>query len=165
MVNHMFMQRTITTPQKYGVILCLPKTSGAQRPAEYRSITLLNTDYKLLARIIAHRLRPVMEEHLKTSQFCGVPGYTIYEAVATVREAIAQAEIKHKLLCVLPLDFQEAFDKISHHYLFTILKSYRPYKGHVRERNSVRPNQRACNRAHSDPVCCQEGLPDDYGTL
>lgn len=70
-VNQMFMQRTITTQQKHGVIVCVPKTSGAQTPAGYRSITLLNTDYKLLARIIAHRLRPVMEEHLKTIQFCG----------------------------------------------------------------------------------------------
>ena len=57
-----------------------------------------------------------------------VTGHTIYEAVATVREAIAQAEIKHKPLCVLSLDFQEEFDKISHQYLFTILKSCRPYE-------------------------------------
>jgi hypothetical protein len=65
-----------------------------------------------------------MAEHLQKNQFCGVPGNIIFEAVATVREAIAQAEVTRTLLCVLSLNFKEAFDKISHRYLFTILKSY-----------------------------------------
>ena len=75
--------------QKHGVNVCLPDSSGSQTPADFRPITLLNTDYKLLARIIAHRLRPVMTEHLQTGNFCGVPRNTIFEAVATLREAIA----------------------------------------------------------------------------
>ena len=41
-----------------------------------------------------------------------------------MREAIAQAEVRHVPLCVLSLDFQKAFDRISHQYLFTILRSY-----------------------------------------
>jgi hypothetical protein len=47
-----------------------------------------------------------------------------YEAMAAVREAIAHAEVKSTPLCILSLDFQEAFDNISHTYLFTMLKSY-----------------------------------------
>jgi len=84
----------------------------------------LNTDYKILARIIANRLRPVMVELLQQSQYCGVPGNTIFEAVATVREAIAQAELKQALLCILSLDLQEALDRISHQYLLAILRSH-----------------------------------------
>jgi len=87
-------------------------------------MTLLNSDYKILARILAHRLRPVLEEHLRTSQFCSIPGNSIIEAVSTVREAIAQVERTKSALCVLTLDFQEAFDRLSHQYLFTILRSY-----------------------------------------
>ena len=44
--------------------------------------------------------------------------------MATVSEAIAQAEVTRVSLCVLSLDFQEAFDRISHQYLFTILRNY-----------------------------------------
>jgi len=46
-----------------------------------------------MASIIVNRLRLIMAELLQPSQFCGVPGRTIFEAVATVREAIAKAEI------------------------------------------------------------------------
>jgi len=38
--------------------------------------------------------------------------------------AITYAEVANILLCVLPLDFKEAFDKISHTYLLTILQSH-----------------------------------------
>jgi len=53
-----------------------------------------------------------------------VPGNTIFEAVATMREATTDAEVTQTPLCMLFLDFQEAFDKISHQYVFTILKIY-----------------------------------------
>ena len=106
------------------MILCLPKSSETTTLADFRSITLLNTDFKISARIIANRLRPMMTEQLQQSQYCGVPGNTIFRVVATVREATAQAEVKQAPLCVLSLDFQEAFDRISHQYLFAILRSH-----------------------------------------
>ena len=124
MMNQMFMERKVSAQQKHGVIVCLPRSSDPTTPADFRPITLLNTDYKIMARIIAYRLRPMIEELLHPSQFCGVPGRTIFEAMANVREAIAQAEVKRVPLCVLSLDFQEAFDRISHQYLFTFLRSY-----------------------------------------
>ena len=66
----------------------------------------------------------MVEEHLRISQFCIVPGNSIIEAVSTVREAVAHAELTDTSLCVLTLDFREAFDRIAHDYLFTILKIY-----------------------------------------
>jgi hypothetical protein len=63
-------------------------------------------------------------EKLRESQFCGVPGNNIFDAVTTIREAIAQAELSATPLCVISLDFKEAFKKISHTYLFAILKKF-----------------------------------------
>jgi len=37
----------------------------AQKPTDYRSITLLNDDYKVLARILERRLRPLLTDHLR----------------------------------------------------------------------------------------------------
>jgi hypothetical protein len=82
-----------------------------------------NNDYKIVARILAHRVRPVTETHLKSTQYCGVPGNTILDSVATVRDAIAHAENTNNPLCILTLDSKNAFDRIAHSYLFTILHS------------------------------------------
>ena len=73
---------------------------------------------------LAQRLRPIMKEQLSSSQFCAVPGNSILKAVATVRDAITYAENTRTPLCVLTLDFESAFDRMSHSYLFNILRRY-----------------------------------------
>ena len=123
-LNQMFTEGKITDRQKHGLIVCLPKVTNPTSPEDYRPITLMNADYKLLTRIIANRLRPLMTDLLQPSQHCGVPGNTILGAVAAVREAIAQATVTKTPLCILLLDFQAEFDNISHTYLFAILQSY-----------------------------------------
>ena len=85
----MFGAGKISQQQKRGVIICLPKEHRKQKPEDYRLITFLNSDYKILARIIAQRLCPVLADHLTDTQFCGVPGNTIIDAVAKVRDTIA----------------------------------------------------------------------------
>jgi len=70
------------------------------------------------------RIRPALLKVLHASQHCGVPGKSIFDAVATVRDAVAYAEMANPPLCVLSIDFKEAFDKISHKNLFAILQSY-----------------------------------------
>jgi hypothetical protein len=114
----------VTAQQKQRLLVCLTKHEGAQKPTDFRPITLLNVDYKILAKILTNRLRPLIDEHLQTNQFCGVPGNTILDVLATVRNTIASAEIKKRPMCIVSLDFQEAFDRTSHTYLATILKSY-----------------------------------------
>jgi hypothetical protein len=65
-----------------------------------------------------------MKEQVSRSQFCAVPGNSILEAVATVRDAITYAENAGTPICVLTLDFESAFDRMSHRYLFNILRRY-----------------------------------------
>jgi hypothetical protein len=91
LINQMYMGGRITEQQKQGIVVCITKTSAPTIPVDYRLITLLKTDYKILARLIANRLRPTLSELLHPSQYCGVPG-TIFDAVATIRDAIAYAE-------------------------------------------------------------------------
>ena len=55
-MNDMYTNGKITSQQKYGIIECIPKQENPTRPEDYRPLALLNTDYKLLTRIIANRL-------------------------------------------------------------------------------------------------------------
>jgi hypothetical protein len=90
--SEMFLDRKLTAKPKHGVIVLYPKKTCPVVPADYRPITLLNNDYKIMARIIAGRLKPVLAELLHPIQKCGAPGRTIFEAVATLRDAIVYAE-------------------------------------------------------------------------
>ena len=66
----------------------------------------------------------IMAEHLRSSQFCAVPGYSILDGVATVRDALTYAEYTGTPIYMLTLDFESAFDRMSHHFLFNILRRY-----------------------------------------
>jgi hypothetical protein len=56
--SQMFVPGNLTEQQKRGVVVFIPKTMRPSQPSDYRPITLLNTDYKILARVVANRIRP-----------------------------------------------------------------------------------------------------------
>ena len=59
--NEMLRPVEITTNLTTGIIVCILKHADPKTAHDYRSITLLNTEYKLLARMIAIRLRPILD--------------------------------------------------------------------------------------------------------
>lgn len=68
-INHMYMEGMVSDVQKHGKIVCLPNKFDPVSPEDYRPLTLLNADYKLLTRNIQHRLRPWMEDILHQIQY------------------------------------------------------------------------------------------------
>jgi hypothetical protein len=123
-INQMLRQGLVTPKQTHGEIVCIPKYAEARRIEAFRPITLLNTDYNLLARIMEARLRPRVAELLQTTQYCGVAGNTILDAVSTIRDVIAYAENTATPLYVLSLNFAQAFNPIAHQYLFRTLQAH-----------------------------------------
>ena len=95
-----------------------------RRSGDYRPFTLLNADSKLLARIIANRILPWVNDILHPNQHCGVQDNNILGAISAIRDTIAEAELTHTPLSILSLDFKGAFDNIAHSYLFAMLESY-----------------------------------------
>jgi hypothetical protein len=95
------------------------------RPEDFQHLTLLNADFKLLSTIIKNRIGLWLPTLLNPSQHYGIHGHKIFEAIASVREAICYTECKESLLCILSLDSEEAFDNIYHNYIFHILDNYK----------------------------------------
>jgi hypothetical protein len=54
---HMFHKRHLSRKQKQGIIVHLPKCNFPKRVSDFRSITLLTSKYKILARVMAQRLK------------------------------------------------------------------------------------------------------------
>jgi exonuclease III len=124
LLNCMFLGQRVTPAQKHGIIIPLLKGNAPVMPEGFRQITLMTTEYKLLARVMAARLQPLLRQRLARTQFCGVPDNTILDAVAQVRDAMGYSESTWWPLCVMSLDFQWAFNQISHRYLFAVLPAY-----------------------------------------
>jgi len=66
-MNRMYMEGTITVRQLQGFIVWLPKNAHSKNVDDCRPLTLLNPYYKILARLIANRIRPCLAAILHTS--------------------------------------------------------------------------------------------------
>jgi len=65
-----------------------------------------------------------MKDILHHNQYCGRNVQTIFDAVATLRDIISYDEETNKPICLLSIDFKDAFEKMSHTFLFKILREY-----------------------------------------
>jgi hypothetical protein len=76
----MYTERKVMDAQRMGMMFCIPKTPTPTVPDDYRFLTLLNADVKLMARIIANRLVQWLPTILYPSQPCGIRVKTILDA-------------------------------------------------------------------------------------
>jgi hypothetical protein len=120
----MYVDGMILPSQIKGMIVYVPKIGRPETPGDYRGLTLLNSDVKLMARILVNRLSPILRTLLHPGQHCGVQGNTILDAIATIRDTIADAELTNGTMCILSLDLSEAFDRVAHEYLYGALGKY-----------------------------------------
>jgi hypothetical protein len=73
-----------------------------QHVTDYRPLTLLNTDFKILTRIVANHLEPILPNILENNQYCETTGSAIIDALATIRDTTAYAEETKTSMCSLP---------------------------------------------------------------
>ena len=103
-----------------GVIVCFHKSGPRASLANYRPITLLNTDYRVLAKILARRLRPVQGALISPEQTAFLPGRNIGENVMLLQCMPHALPPSSTAVCVF-LDFRKAYDTISRPFLYQLL--------------------------------------------
>nr|BAC82613.1 pol-like protein [Danio rerio] len=90
----------------------------------YRPITMLNTDLKILAKVLANRLKEVMPSIIKTNQAYSIKGRDIADTTMSIKDTIRYINDKQKDGFLISLDFEKAFDRVEHDFLFGVLKSF-----------------------------------------
>uniref|UniRef100_A0A8K9Y2W7 Reverse transcriptase domain-containing protein n=1 Tax=Oncorhynchus mykiss TaxID=8022 RepID=A0A8K9Y2W7_ONCMY len=104
-----------------GVLTLLYKKGERDNMGNYRPITLLCADYKVVAHVLAGRLRKVLPHVIHEDQTCGVEGRSIHWNLSLVRDCIAWAQDRGVHLMLVGLDMEKAFDKVHHGFLFSVL--------------------------------------------
>ena len=119
--NTILQRGSLCDSQKRGIIVLIPKKGNKEDMKNYRPISLLNYDYKLLARIITNRMKPLMPRLIHSAQNCGVNGKTIFNTTATLRDIMGFCNYNKTKAIMVSLDFNKAFDNVQHSYLYEAL--------------------------------------------
>jgi len=94
-------------------ITLIPKEGQAYHPKQFRLIALCNVIYKLLTKVIAKRLKPVLPSIISPKQSGYVEGRQILDSVILSHEVIHSLQKTKTLGMLLKLDLSKAFYKIS----------------------------------------------------
>ena len=92
----------------------------------YRPISLLNVDYKILTKALCNRLRLCLSDIIHPDQTCSVPGRSIFDNCHLIRDIINDINNTdtEDFGILLSTDQEKAFDRVDHSYLLYILKQY-----------------------------------------
>ncbi|CDO71547.1 hypothetical protein BN946_scf184911.g17 [Trametes cinnabarina] len=114
-----------TVPFAEGWMVPIWKEKGEKTKIEnYRPITLLNPDYKLLSKVLAIRLAAVAPDIVHPSQAGFVPGRRLRNQTQLARMMIHWAEAKEINGTIVALDQEKAYDRIAHDYLWRVLHTF-----------------------------------------
>ncbi|KAJ3480915.1 hypothetical protein NLI96_g8028 [Meripilus lineatus] len=91
----------------------------------YRPITLLNSDYKILTKCIATRLLTIAPTIIHPNQAGFVPGRSIADQVRLLKLIINNAEVTEENGVIIALDQEKAYDRFRHDYLWRVLGAFR----------------------------------------
>ena len=129
MFNQWFAQGAIPGSITKGVITLLKK--GGRHVWEglddYRPITLLNTELKILARVLANRLQLVISDLIGLEQTFAVKGRSIQDNLHLICEVLEGIKDDTEA-ALISLDQSKVFDRVDHRFLASVLETagYKP---------------------------------------
>ena len=106
------------------VLTLLPKKGDLGCIKNWRPVSLLCADYKILAKALATRLRTVMAPVTGPEQSYCVPGRTIHDNLFLLRDLLTASDLFGLDVGLLSLDQEKAFDRVDHTYLFRTLEAF-----------------------------------------
>ncbi|CAM5160671.1 unnamed protein product, partial [Natator depressus] len=106
------------------VLALLPKRGDLRDLRNWRPLSLLSTDYKIVAKAISLRLGSVMADVIHPDQTYTVPGRSIFDNLFLVRDLLELGRRDGLSFALLSLDQEKAFDRVDHGYLLSTLRAF-----------------------------------------
>ncbi len=78
----------------------------------WRPLTLLNTDYKILAKVLAARLQDVVDEIIEADQSGYIKNRYIGDNIRTISDILEYSKLVEMSRVIALLDFEKAFDTV-----------------------------------------------------
>jgi hypothetical protein len=129
------MGETNCTPLNFldGAITSIHKADDPTLPSNYRPITVLNTDYRVLAKVLANRCMVHIPRLISREQCAFLKGRNIGDSIMLLQLLPHQlAAQRHKGALVAFLDFKKAYDSVNREFLKHVLVAMGVGDGFVR---------------------------------
>src|SRR5271154_2086584 len=112
------------TKFSFGWMCPIYKKKDTREISNYRPITILNTDYKTFTKALNSKLSKTATRVLHEDQAGFLSGRSIHDQIRLSKLIIDYAEATEENGAIIALDQEKAYDKVSHDYLWKVLKKF-----------------------------------------
>ena len=102
-------------------LFMLPKRQGAESINDYRPIALSNSIYLIMAKVLANRLKEVIEALIGLFQYALISGRQLPDSVVLAGEILAAWKAQGTKGLMWKVDFAKAYDSLDWRFLWVVL--------------------------------------------
>eukprot|EP00253_Pinus_taeda_P028919 PITA_28919 len=118
------LNRTILKALNTSFIALIPKQNNAQTPERYRPIALCNVVYKIISKVAANRLKPLLPTLVLGEQSGYMEGRKILDNIIQAHEVVHSLTSKRKVGMIMQLDIAKAYDEVNWTYIRKVLSVF-----------------------------------------
>ena len=108
---------SLNESQRKAIITLIPKDGGDLNLLKsWRPVSLICCDVKIVAKVLAKRLKPLMFSLMSENQFC-VEGKSIIDCNTRIRDIMYYSGTNNCTGAVLNIDWEKAFDRVNCFFL------------------------------------------------
>lgn len=105
-------------------LVLIPKSPSPETLAQFRPISLCNVNLKIITKILANRLKPILGHLISPQQSAFVPGRLIQDNILIAHEAFHHLKINRRggqTIMAINLDFHKAYDRVEWDFLEAVM--------------------------------------------
>ena len=126
LVAKIFESRSMPSHLNKTLIKLIPKCPGADYLSLFRPISLCNTIYKLVTKVLVNRIRPMLNNLVSPLQTAFVPGRKGMDNMIIVQELIHTMKQKKEKqgYMAIKVDLEKEYDRLEWHFIRDMLNMY-----------------------------------------
>ncbi|GJV35623.1 RNA-directed DNA polymerase, eukaryota [Tanacetum coccineum] len=121
-VKYFFITGTFPKGCNSSFIMLIPKVSNATLVIDFRPISLIGCQYKIIGKILANRLSMVIDSCISPEQSAFIKGRNILDGPLILNEVMAWYRKRKKPLMIFKVDFKKKFVSLRWDFLDLIMR-------------------------------------------
>ncbi|GJZ22800.1 RNA-directed DNA polymerase, eukaryota, reverse transcriptase zinc-binding domain protein [Tanacetum coccineum] len=127
-VHEFFLTGTFPKGCNSSFIALIPKVIDANFVTDFRPISLIGCQYKIIGKLLANRLSSVIGDVISPEQSAFIKGRNIFDGPLIINEVMDWYRKRKKDLMIFKVDFEKAFDSLRWDFLDLVMENLGGHK-------------------------------------